>query len=298
MKRCILKYLPILLLMGSCVKKERGDEGVLLRYGDQELTYEEVIMQIPGGLSPSDSASLFSAIVEGWAKDIVLSDFAEERLVDLNSINQRVRDYRNSLIVLEYLSRMRETQNPVIEEARIKEYYDKHRKELKLEVPLVRGIFMKINSESKGKERIKGFLGSDNTESIDKLEQEWLDRALEYNYFQDKWIDWETISGKIPYRFGDPDNFLKENNYFETEYGDCTYYLKITDYMPSGEEQPYEFASGWIKGLLTQGDLLDYEKKLVASLLSKSIKDKKLEPIGYDPLNHELKENIIIDEKK
>ena len=98
---------------------------------------------------------------------------------------------------------------------------------------------------------------------IDILEREWVDRSLQYSYFRDKWIDWETVKGLIPYRFGDPDKFLEENSYFETEYGDCSYYLTVTDWIPSGEEQPIEFARTWISDLLTQGELTEYERNLV-----------------------------------
>ena len=269
---------------------------MLLKYGDKELTYKEVIDLIPEGIPSADSAALFKSIVDGWIKDVVLVKLAEQRLYDINSIERKVKDYRNTLIVTEYLSRMRESHTPKVDEKSVREYYDKHRNELKLEVPLVKGVFLKVSSKAKGREKIKKYLSSDDPQGIDKLEQEWFDRAIEYNYFRDKWIDWETIAGLIPYRFGNPDEFIKENKYFETEYGDCSYYLQISDYLPSGEEQPFEFASAWVAGMLTQGDLAEFERSLVESIVKKSIKDNMLETIGYDPLTHEIKENYVIDE--
>lgn len=292
-----MKYWNIFLLallLISCGKEKPSDDNVLLRYEERVLTYDDVISQIPVGLDSADSIALFNAIVEGWIKDEVLSELAEQRLYDLNQIERKVRDYRNNLIVEEYLNRMRESHEPKIDELRVKEYYDKHRSELKLEVPLVKGIFLKINSESKGKENIKHLLNSESLEAIDKLEQEWWDKALEYSYFEDKWTDWGTITSMIPYRFGNADEFLEKNQYFETEYGDCSYFLKITEYLPSGEEQPFEFASKWITDMMTQADILDYENALVESIVKQSLKNKKLEAIGYDPLMHELKENNVI----
>ena len=298
MKYLIPTSLGLILLVCffSCGKKADRNDIVLLRYGDRELTYNEVESQIPDGLSPFDSASLFNNIVEGWIKDVLLSEFAEQRLYDMQAIDRKVKDYRNTLIVSEYLSRMREAHTPKVDEIRVKEYYDKHRRELKLEVPLVKGVFLKINSDSKGKENLKNLLSSENPEMIDRLEREWLDRSLEYNYFRDKWIDWETVAAWIPHRFGNPDEFLKTTQYFETDYDDNSYYLQITDYLPTGEEQPFEFASSWITALLTQGDLADFEKSLVESILMKSIQDKKLEPVAYNPLTHEFKD-IYVNEK-
>ena len=287
--RCSALLLITAAICGSCNKPKEEPEGLLMKYGEMELTYDDVVSQIPQGLMAPDSAALFKAIADGWVRNAVISDFAQERLLDLDAINRRVEEYRRSLIAQEYLSRMTEAHSPKVDERAVKEYYDRHKNELKLEVPLVKGIFIKINSDSKGKEAIKGLLTSDEPESIDKLEQEWLDRALEYNYFRDKWTDWETLSGMIPYRFGDADKFLEENQYFETDYGDCSYYLRITDYLPTGEEQPYDFAWGWISGLLTQKDLSTYEQSLTKSLLQEAVNNKKLEIVGYDPITHEVK---------
>ena len=288
----IVYYLIFLLvLLASCKKEKEIPDNVIIRFEDIYLTKEEIIDQIPEGISQNDSVALFDALVDTWIKDNVLSDFAEERLYDLSEINRRVKDYRNALIVQEYLKKMRASKNIKFDETKVREYYSDHRKELKLDVPLVKGIFLKINSDSKGKAEIKKLLSSKNIEDIDKFEQKWLDQAIEYNYFRDKWIDWETVSVLIPYRFGDSSKFLEENNFFETEYDDCTYFLQITDYLPIGEEQPYDFAKIWITDILNQGELAEYERALVNSLIEKSIKDKKLEIIGYDPLTHELKKN-------
>lgn len=286
--RTLIAIILNFIFLTSCGNKEKDvQEDLLLRYGDEELTEQEIIDKIPKGIHPADSTAMFRSLVDSWIKDHVLVDFASQRLPDLEAIERKVRDFRNTLIVQEYLTRMRESQPLKIDELKVKEYYDRHRHELKLEVPLVKGIFLKINSAASGKEEIKSLLSSKDVSSIDKLEQEWLDRALEYNYFRDKWIDWETLTSLIPFRFGDPEIFLKENNYFETEYDDCSYFLQISDYLPAGSEQPYEFASTWIGGLLNRSNLSDYEQSLTHSLVTKSIKENKLELLGYDPLTHE-----------
>lgn len=286
------------LIFSSCNKKKEIPENTLLRFEDKYLTLDDIEEMIPDGISSADSLALFNALVESWVKDEVLTDFAASRLYDLNSIERKVKDYRNSLIVQEYLSKMRESRSPKIDELKVKEYYDRHRNELKIEVPLVKGIFMKINSDAKGKEEIRKLLSSDNIENVDLLEQNWLDKALEYNYFRDKWVDWETVAGLIPHRFGNPDAFLEENKYFETEYGDCSYFLQITEYLPSGNEQPFEFAKTWIADILSQGELAEYERILVTSLVKKSLKDDKLEMIGYDPLTHKWIENGVKEKKE
>lgn len=289
MKTPVIISIFVSLVLVSCGKGKDQEDKVLLKYGDRVLTLEEVEDKMPQGMTEVDSAALFKAIVESWIKDKVLSDFAEDQLYDTENIDRKVNDYRNSLIVEEYLSRKRESGNRSIDDQKVDEYYQLHSNEMKLEVPLVKGIFVKSGIDVSNKEELKRLITSEEAGDIDRFEQDWLDRTLEYTYFRDRWIDWETITEMIPYRFGDPDKFLKDHNYFETDYGDCTYYLQISDYIPSGEVQPIEYAQTWIKNILTQGLLADYETNLVKSLVDKAIKDKKLEMPGYDYKNHELK---------
>lgn len=287
MSRCFI-FIFISCLLISCNKKQEVPEDVLLRYGDNFLTYSEVMDKMPAGINSADSVAIFDAIVDSWLKTNVLAEFASKQLFDLNVIDRKVNEYRNSLIVLEYLSKMRESRTPKIEEEKIKEYFESHRKELKLEVPVIKGIFIKISSDIKGWEEINKLLSSGKEEDLDKLEQNWMDRVIEYNYFLDKWVDWETVAGLIPHRFNNPDQLLETNKLFEVEYGDCRYILWVPEYLPSGSDQPYEFARYWIANLLSQGELSDYERNLVTSLLNKSIKEEKLEIIGYDPFKHEM----------
>ena len=290
MKYNLLLLIFILSLVSSCKKHEETDDFILLEYEGNVLTEKDVLDLIPVGIEPADSIALFHTIVEDWVKDKVLTNFAESRLYDVESIDRKARAYRNALIIEEYVSRMRESQAPKIDEKSVKDYYDQHRAELKLEMPLVKGVFLKINSDSKGKESIKRLITSKENDRIDELENSWLDKSLEYNYFRDKWVDWETITEMIPMRFGNPDEFISDNDYIETDYGDCTYYLFISDKKHSGEEQPFEYARTWIIDKLTQKALSEYEKELVTSLVSKSIKENKLNAFGYDPLRHTMKD--------
>lgn len=289
--KIILLTLSLFSLISCGKNEEIKDNDILLRYGEKELKYSDVVAQIPDGVTYGDSMLLFNTIVDAWINDVVLSEFAEERLLDISTINRRVSEYRNALIVQEYLTRMRETQTPKIEEQKIKEYYETNRKDLKLEQPLIKGVFLKVNAESSGQESIKKYLTSSDPNAIDKLEQDWFDRALEYNYFRDKWIDWKTLSSMMPYRFGDAEIFLRENDFLEIRHGDCNYYLQISEYLPVGEEQPYEFARIWISDLLTQTELKQYQSDLVESIIKKAIKENKLELTGYDPLSHKLINN-------
>lgn len=288
-------YITLLLLFStffsliiSCGKKEEVKEEILLRVNDKVLTVDDVVEKIPVSLHPSDSLQLFRSIIESWVKDQILTDFAVERLMDTARIEQKVRNYRNQLIVQEYLQAMKDSHKPRIEEREVREYYDSHRNELKTEMPLVKGIFIKINSATPGKNEIRKLLKNNDDNNIDLLEKNWIDVSISYDYFRDRWVEWETVNDQLPLRISDPDDYILNNRYIEIDANDCTYYLQITDYLPSNSEQPYEYASEWIKSILAYSETARYEQELVESLIKQAIKNNKLETPGYDPIKHEL----------
>lgn len=291
MKVNLLKLLIFILttnILAGCGHNPKPQSDVLLKIGENEVTKEEIIMQIPQGLNPSDSARLFATLVDGWIKDNLLADFAADRLMDTTAIERKVKDYRNKLVVQEYLRGMRESRNFKTKEADLRNYYEAHKEEIVNETPLVKGVFVKIASDIADKDKIRQLLTTTRENAIDDFERDWMEKALEYEYFKDRWVDWNTVTSLIPYRFGNPDEVLSETNFFTTDYDDCSYFLVISEYMPSGSTQPFEYASLWIDELLQQGEMERYESALVETLVKKAIDEKKLEIIGYDPMVHKL----------
>lgn len=275
----------LLFSLGCAREKEvEQEEDVLLKFDDKVLTMREVIEKIPVGIAPADSAVLFTKIVESWIESGVLSDLAETKLPDLEEIERKVNEYRSRLITTEYLKRMKEGQPHKISQDSVRAYYEAHRGELLTESPLIKGVYIKVSSSTAGIEEMKALISRADDEAIDLLEKEWVGEALQYDYFGSTWIDWQTLADQIPYRFYDPDAFLESTKNFETTYNGSTYLFHINEYLPTGSEQPYEFASGKISAILEQTKMADYEKALVESLVKKAIKEKRLVTVNYDPM--------------
>lgn len=265
------------------------DSEILVKAGDKTLLKQDVLRKIPIGIEPSDSAALFNLIVENWIKSEVLSTLAETKLPDMTIIDDKVMEYRNRLIVAEYLKEMKESRKFGVSEDSIRMFYDRHKTEMLTESPLVKGIYLKIATSDPSIAEIKDLMTCGSDECIDRLEKLIMNDAVEYDYFKDDWVDWQTVADQIPYRFSDPDSFLKTSSNFETTYGGATYLLHISDYLPSGSVPPYEFASIQISELLERTDIRKFEESLVKSLIGKAIKDGSLVAVEYDPLTKRIK---------
>lgn len=146
-----------IFLTCSCGGEKPADDSgdVLLSMGSKIATLHEVEDKIPVGIDPADSVALFREIIGNWVTTAVISEFAESKLPDMEEIDRKVEDYRNRLIVTEYLRRMKESRQPKISLDSIREYYDIHRNELLTESPLVKGIYIKVPSSIKGIDEIR-----------------------------------------------------------------------------------------------------------------------------------------------
>lgn len=275
-----------------------AESDVLMRMDDSVLTVQDVVARIPVGLSLSDSLSLFNKIADNWISGMVLSDMASSKLPDIDLIERKVEAYRNRLIVAEYMRRMREGRQFKVSQDSIRAFYDSHRSEMIAENPLVKGIYIKVPSSSSGIEEIRECIFEAGESGIDRLEKNWIGEAIQYDCFLDRWVDWSLIVDQIPYRFYDPEAFLSSTRNFETSDDGQTYLLHISDYMPSGSELPYEFASRHISAILEQSKIADFEQALIRSLVKKAINEQRLQTVGYDPITHRMAVADNNNEKK
>ncbi len=279
---------------GSPESETIAREGILVEVGDSALTVNDILARIPSGLSEEDSTEMFNTLVERWVRTMMLTDVASENVADLEKINRMAEDYRNSLIIERYL-RSKQKETPSVSERSVRMYYAAHGEELKLEAPIIKGIFLKVSDSEERLEDIRCWMAAATSSSIDNIEKYGLRQASQYEYFKDNWIDWNEMAERIPYRFYDADAFLGSTKDFETSYGGSTYILHIFDYLPTGSVMPYEYASPRIADMIDREKKNDYRVRLLSSLYAKGIEDGKLKPGLYDPVKRRMKATVPVD---
>ncbi|MDE6299027.1 MAG: hypothetical protein K2M10_05220, partial [Muribaculaceae bacterium] len=269
--KCRLFSLALLCAMilpacGGGGDADEGSEEILLTFRDESLTREEVVDKIPVAISYEDSIALFQEIVDNWIASKVIAEFAETQLPDIDEIDRKVDAYRRRLIVAEYLQEMKEGKKLTVSDDSIRRFYDIHRSEMLTERPLIKGIYLKIPSSSTRLDEVRRLVFDGGDASIDRLETDYAAEAVQYDYFANAWVDWQTVADLIPYRFYDPDAFLESTRNFETSYNGSTYFLKVTEYLPSGSEQPFEFAKERIASLMMQSKMALFEESSGSSM--------------------------------
>lgn len=296
---CIIRHILICLIAFSTVSllscghkkvENQQDEDILVSIGDSTLRLSEVVSVIPRGLDVADSVNMFHEIVDKWVENLILADYAEKNIPDLDKIDRMVEDYRNSLIVHRYLQTMTENAASGIPESRIKEYYDAHHSEMILEQPIVKGAFLKVAENDESLDKLRKWMAQFTEQSVDNIEKSGLRQASQYEYFRDEWHEWSAISEQIPYRFFDADAFVSSTKNFETSDAGLVYLLHISEFVPSGKEMPYEFARLKISEILRNSDIGEHRESLIHDIYKDRIRSGVLRPGLYDPLSGKMKD--------
>ena len=146
----ISAVLLLIILSTACSNKNKQDSGdILVTVGNAVLTLDDLRKQLPSGLSAEDSTALAHSYIRSWIDSRLISEIASQNIGDLTEIDRMTEQYRNELITYEYRRRMFDDRiKSEITEDSIKKYYDENLTELKLQRPILKGIYLKIPNES------------------------------------------------------------------------------------------------------------------------------------------------------
>lgn len=293
--------LAALLCLPSCGGSPEGAAApqdsaeIVAQVGDSVLTFDDLRARIPQGLDPADSLRLASNIADSWLRDVLLASVAEENVVDLEHIDRLTEEFRNDLIVGEYMKRYQAAKPSKASDAEARRFYDANAGRMLLERPLVKGILIKVPADARGVEQLRRWMKSASASSVASIEKYGLGSAMQYDYFMDRWVDFSDVAAAIPYRFETPDDFVSRTDDFETQRSGALYILHISDRKLSGDTMPYDFARPQILQALEQQERSRYADALMADLCARARKRGVLKTPGYDPKTHKL---IINNPKK
>lgn len=258
-------------------------DDVLFTVGDSVVRESEITALIPRGISSADSAALFENLALSRLKNLLLAEVAMKNMPDPDRIERLVNEYRNDLIVTEYMRNLSNEKLAPVTENQIKEYYSRHASELILNEPLVRGAYVRMPEGAPRMAEIRNWIKHFDTHSLDKLEKSGLKESMDCYLFDSEWTPWSNISDEIPFRFGNPDEFVENNTDFEVTRSGYTYMLHIADFIPSGTQMPYEASRRHIAELLSVENRSRYEAELINKLYREAKKNKQLIIGTYRP---------------
>lgn len=258
-----------------------ADSEFVAQYRDSVLLLSDIVRQLPAGISTADSAALVRRIADQWIEGFLIEDLAAGQIDDIDRIDALTDAYRRSLIADSYRRKMRRNGVQPVDMDGVKAYYKAHSAELRLERPVVKGLFIRIPASSRHLDDIRQWMRQADTDSYDALENTGRREATAFRYFADQWTDFDMIAGEIPSRLGDGDRFVESTVDFETELNGTVYMLHLTDYRKSGDIMPEEYAAPLIEDRMKALHLADYEAGLIKALRASAIEKNILKEGNY-----------------
>ncbi|MDR2970293.1 MAG: peptidyl-prolyl cis-trans isomerase [Tannerellaceae bacterium] len=275
--------ISFLLLLCACREgRDNGDTEVLATVGEKVLKRSDVTLLIPKGISSSDSLFMAEGFIKKWVKDALVYDVALNNLGNEKAeINKLVEDYRESLVRYRYQERLlRERLTADIRESDKLNYYEENQKKFILDKSLIKGLFLKIPADAPGISDVRSWYKQTNVETLEKIEKYSVQNATLYDYFYDRWVDFDAIMENIPLHVSDPNAFLKANKFVEEADSSYIYLLNISEYLPSGSVEPYDYANTGIMEMLINQRKVDFIRKFEEDLYNDAIRKGKAKVIS------------------
>ncbi|MDR1937380.1 MAG: peptidyl-prolyl cis-trans isomerase [Tannerellaceae bacterium] len=274
MRYSFFSLVAFAVLLGACKHTPSLQTEVLAKVKDRTLNRAGVERIIPKGISSTDSLLIAENYIKKWVKDALVYEVALRNLGDdAAEINQLVEEYRNSLFRYRYQERL--IKEKLSADIRITDrinYYEENQKKFILDKGLIKGLFLKIPINAPGLTDVKTWYKSSSVESLEKIEKYSVQNAIFYDYFYDRWVDFDDVMANIPIHISNTNNFLRNNKTVELSDSNYCYLLNIKEYLPMGSVAPYEYAEPQVVEMLINQRKMEFLRNFENELYQDAIK--------------------------
>lgn len=269
----------IAILVSACSTKNEsapntGDEALVSVNGKTLYRYE-LDHIIPNDLNATDSTLAAEAYIKLWIKEELMYKKALGNLNDEKRIDELVENYRQSLTIFTYQEQLlNERLTKTIGDNELEEYYNKNSDKFDLQTNIIKGLFLKVPRTSPQLEDLKKWYKTPTDKAVENIEKYTLQNAVIYDYFYNRWVDFDDVANNIPTPITDTKLFLQKNKYFETQDSAYVYMLNIKEYSLAGSTAPFEFVKGEILDILLnqkkEGFIKNFENELYENAIKKN----------------------------
>lgn len=269
-------WIIFLCLLCSCQGTPYIDNVVVAEVGKYKLTKPELRSALPVGLTPQDSAAFVEKYVRKWIDERLLYTQGIKHVRNIEALEAQVEEYRCALISQTYETQLLESKVGEVTNDECWMFYECHATQLKLESPVIQGLFIKIPTSApqsdKLREWLKG-LESGELENIEQLESYCFQWAAAYDNFFHDWIDLQVLIDNIPGSKIAPEEFISRKGRHEVADSAYMYMVFIKDYRLEGQPQPYEYALSGIRETLRKEKLQAFREELYRRLFDEGMKN-------------------------
>lgn len=226
------------------------------------LYADEVIVDYPINCTAEDSLRLQQLFVKKWATENLLLKDAQENSDNLSEIDQLVKDYRKTLIINQFQENMVRSQLAYPNDQSVEEYYNKLKPTLKLDEPILKGLFITVPKDSVDIDPIRKAFMQFSEDQMEVIEQFSLTYALQYDYFRENWRTLSYLNKQFPNQLVLKSNELQRKGFHELSDSTTICLLYVDESLSKGSIMPLSYAKEKIRSMLYNKMKLEFLKSL------------------------------------
>ena len=268
-----------LIFCVSCGESQHdhGGKTPLVELDGNFLYREDLQHVLPQNLSTDDSLLFAQHYIRNWAEDILLYQQALQNVSNDAEIENLVYNYRKALIVHAYQrALLQERLAEELTEEELRDYYTNNVDAFKAESPLLKGLFIKVPLTAPQISQVRQWYRNGRQDAVEHLEKYSLQHAVKYEYFYDRWVSASEIWSWLPSKESDMDEFLKKNHHVELKDTAFWYFLNISEYIRTGEQEPYEVARPHVRNMLLNRRQVEFMNQVKSDLYREASEDGKI----------------------
>lgn len=243
----------LLIILASCLKRPGEKSGdVLARVMDDYLYASELSGIVPQGTSIRDSLMIIQSYVNNWIRQQLLLHKAQNNLLpEDRDFEKKIEEYRNSLIIFQYESKLvNQNLDTIVKEQEIASYYENNLENFRLKYNIVKLIWGVFPSNDSRNRKIRGFLNSPSRESLDSLESCFMKYAKTSFLQYDKWMPLEEVMRTIPVNTHNPAEYVRYHTNIEIDDGAEKFFIRILDFRTTEDYSPLELEREHIRQII------------------------------------------------
>lgn len=298
----------LVMLASACSEAEKKsdsklDDSVIAVVDGVQLRIEDVMRDMPTGITATDSTTFMRMYVENWVLNRLKIKRAEEVLPSSDDIERLVEGYRQSLIMRQldqyYIDKMLDTE---ITDKQISAYYRAHSAAFKLDHNVVQGVVVKVpkgfRNTSTLQTAITNSAKEGNWQELDAMAEK---HSLSVINMTSQWVSYSDFLSNLPTeRSRTYNDLITKTSVQQMTTDDAVFYFIITNRALKGELAPLASVESDIRRRLYAERCDEIVAEYEAELKRESVEESRvtlrdeilLKAMGYTPPTAESETTI------
>jgi len=275
-------YVTLLAGMASCKKAFQGPivvkEEPLARVYNQYIYPSDLESLMSGMPSAEDSLERLHHLIDLWIKKKLLLNKSYKFLPDeLQEIEARVKDYRESLVTHLYETKLLEKMlDTLVTDTEIQAFFESHRDNFKLKKSIISGRYLIINKDARHLDSVKLWFKNDDEYARQQLSKYVLEYMADAQ-LNPQWMDIEELAIKLKIRNSNPQKYFTENKNIQKNDMHNLFLFSGEDIVSKGDMAPIGYAANDIRSIIIKDRKNEYINKIKNKIYEEALQNNDFE---------------------